>query len=162
MRRQSGSISLVLGSALVLAAMALLGGSASAGHLDESYAADSEITLTERSGSETLTISISTSESKTTLVSDRSGTRKEADVGESVCSQLWTDLMALPIDELESATPKAAFPDSSEFTLTLRVGSTFHKLTVYDVDSLDDERHRNAIRAILALEREQMAQLSEG
>jgi hypothetical protein len=34
-------------------------------------------------------------------------------------------------------------------------------LTVYDVDSLDDERYRNAIRAILALERDQMAKPSE-
>jgi hypothetical protein len=70
--------------------------------------------------------------------------------------------MGLPVDELESATPQAAYPDASEFTLTLRVGSTSHSLTVYDVDSLEDERYRNAIRAILALEREQMATPAEG
>jgi hypothetical protein len=152
MRRKSESILLALSGAVVLAAL-VISGAARAGHLDDDYATDSQITLIEKSGTETLTISIATNGSRTSLVSDRSGSLKAVDVDEAACSQLWTDLLALPIDELESATPKAAFPDSSEFTLVLRVGSSSHRLTVYDVDSLEDQRYRSAIRAILDLER---------
>lgn len=160
MRMRLRSISLALGGALLLISVALSGASR-AEHLEGSYEADSEITLAEKSGSQVLTIKLLTINGKTTLTSDRSGSLRTAEVAETVCSKLWEDLLALPIDELNSATPKAAYPDASEFTLTLRVESTSHRLTVYDVDSLEDERYRDGIRAILALEREQLPKASE-
>jgi len=160
-KKEVGSIALGVGAALLLGAM-LLAGSAPAGELDDGFSTDSEITLIEKAGNQTLTVSIATRDGRTTLASDRSGSVKTAAVTESDCTALWEGLMALPIDELESATPKAAFPDSAEFTLTLRVGETSHSLTVYDVDSLEDERYRSAIRSILALESETMAAPAQG
>jgi hypothetical protein len=159
MHWKSGSISLL--SCGLLAFFAFASG-ASGANLEEAYGADSEITLSEKAGSRTLTVRIATSNSRTTMSSDRSGDERVVEVNETDCSELWDDLLALPIDELESATPQRAYPDSSEFTLTLRVGSSSHSLTVYDVDSLEDERYRDAIRAILALERKHVTASTEG
>jgi hypothetical protein len=160
MRTRLRSISLALGGVLLLVSVGLPG-VPRAEPLEGSFEADSEITLAEKSGAQVLTITLVTIDGKTSLTSDRSGSLRTAEVPATVCSKLWEDLLALPVDELESATPKAAYPDSSEFTLTLRVGSTSHRLTVYDVDSLEDERYRDGIRAILALERDQVSKATE-
>jgi hypothetical protein len=77
------------------------------------------------------------------------------------CTALWESLLVLPVDDLESASPGRALPDASMFTLALRIGSTRHSFSTYDVDGLEDRRYRDAIRAILDLERKQLAEPAE-
>jgi hypothetical protein len=132
-----------------------------AGHLEGDHQYDSEIVLTEKLGAMDHSITITVKEGSTVLRSVTNGRVVEKAVPDEDCTALWELLLALPVHDLESADPGRALPDASLFTLDLRIGSTHHSFSTYDVDGLEDERYRDAIRAILALERKQLATPTE-
>ena len=147
-----------LGSGLVL-----LLGSASlrAEHLEGDHQIDSEIVLTERLGAMEHSITITVADGSAQLRSVTNGRERKRALSAADCTALWESLLVLPVDDLESASPGRALPDASMFTLALRIGSTRHSFSTYDVDGLEDRRYRDAIRAILDLERNQLAEPAE-
>jgi len=133
--------------------LALLPAESYGDHLERDYRGDSEIVLSETFEGGSNRVTITTRDGATTLTSEQGGKTTQRQVPQDAAAELWDHLLALPIDELESATPSPAMPDASSFELSLRVGATSHRLITYDVDRLEDQRYRDAIRAILSLER---------
>jgi len=64
------------------------------------------------------------------------------------CEALWNYVMGKDAEYLEDAIG-GSFPDSSSFTLKIRVGENTHTVRVEGVDSLLDSRYKDIVKEII-------------
>jgi hypothetical protein len=122
---------------------------------------DSEIQLVEKNplGSyRQYSIRMSMKNGTSMLSTNKDGRAKTQHISGTECMAMWRDIIAAGVEDLPDRPTGPAFPDQSEFTVTVRVKGTSHTFSAYGVDSLPDTRYRDVVRKILAVADEYAAE----
>ena len=115
------------------------------------YSSNSEVVLNEfASGGDyrNKSITVATLNGATVLTVITDGEKVESKMPFYECEALWNYVIDEDAAYLEDVIG-GALPDSSTFTLKIRVGSKSHTIKVEGVDSLIDSRYRDIVREII-------------
>jgi len=119
--------------------------------LGDDFSSNSEIELNEVIGGgdyRNKSIKITTLNEETTLTVITDSNKVESEMPYKECEALWNYLIEKDAEYLEDVTG-GSLPDSSTFTLKIRVGSNSHTIKVEGVDSLLDSRYRDIVKEII-------------
>ena len=119
--------------------------------LGTDYSYNSEMELNEvASGGDyqNKSINVATLNGETLLTVTTDGEEVESVMPFYECEALWNYVIGEDAAYLEDVIG-GALPDSSSFTLMIRVGSNSHTVKVEGVDSLIDSRYRDIVREII-------------
>ncbi len=119
--------------------------------LGSDYSSNSEMELIELASggdyqNKSITVTTLNGETLLTVITD--GEKVESEMPFYECEALWSFVIAEDAAYLEDVIG-GAFPDSSTFTLKVRVGSNSHVVKVEGVDSLIDSRYKDIVREII-------------
>jgi len=119
--------------------------------LGDDFSSNSEIELNELAEGgdyRNKSIKISTLNEETTLTVITDSNKVESEMPYKECEALWNYVMGKDAEYLEDAIG-GSFPDSSSFTLKIRVGENTHTVRVEGVDSLLDSRYKDIVKEII-------------
>ena len=141
-----------VGLVALLASILLAAAPSRAAVAESDIAQDSVLELAEvaSGGSyQTLNVRLEIRSGRATLAATKDGERSEVELPIDDALALWRSALASDLETLPDSKADGVAADQSRFTVGFRAGNAANSFTVYGVDSIEDRRYRDIVRAIL-------------